>query len=100
MTRYKIVKKTSRNGEDINEYYNILKEVKRWYRSKPTWKYCREFTYASYDSARGERVRRGSLKTAEEYVKNMMNADNIGNTSQDIKIYECRNSKIDKLLDN
>jgi len=92
-TRYKIVKKTSRYSEQIREYYNIMKEVKRWYRSKPMWKYCMEYTYDSY-----HRVSRNTLKEAEKYVQNMMNADNIGNTSQDIKIYECRDSKIDKLL--
>ena len=96
--RYKIVKRKFRNSDSVSEWYYVMKEVKKWYHRKPVWKYCREFTYVSYDSFNGEKVCRKTLKEAEDYVNNMMKADNENLQPEDIKIYECRDTKLDKIL--
>lgn len=96
--RYKIVKEKFRNNSKVHEYYCVMKEVKKWYHRKPVWKHCREFTYASYDSFNGEAVCRSTLKEAEDYIKDMMKADNENLQPEDIKIYECRDTKLDKIL--
>lgn len=96
--RYKIVKEKFRNNSKVFEYYYVMKEVKKWYHRKPVWKNCREFTYASYDTCNGECVRRITLKEAEDYIKDMMKADNENLQPEDIKIYECRDTKLDKIL--
>jgi hypothetical protein len=97
--RYKIVKEKQRNESVIHESYYVMKEVKRWYHRKPVWRYCREFTYASYDSWSGEYVRRKTLKEAEDYIRDMMKADVTDLQPEEIRIYECRDTKLDKILD-
>ena len=98
--RYKIVKRKYRDGATIHVSYYVMKEVKRWYHRKPVWRYCRETTYASYDSWNGEPVRRESLLEAEQYIKDMMKADDENLQPEDIKIYECRDLKLNKILEN
>lgn len=89
--RYKIVKEEVLIDYTLTDKYYIMKEVKRWYHRKPVWKYCREY---------GEIVVRNTLKEAEEYVKKRIKADNYKGEIKDIKIYECRSSKIDKVLNS
>lgn len=98
--RYKIVKNTWRYNDTIQESYSIMKEVKKWYSKKPKWVYCREHTYASYDSWKGEVVTRRTLKDAEDYIKRMLIADDVEEGTVDIKIYECRDSKLNKILND
>lgn len=98
--RYKVVKREVLIDYVPTDRYYVMKEVKRWYHRKPIWKYCKEFTYASYDTWNGERVVRNTLKEAEEYIKKRMKADNHNSEPQDIKVYECRSSKIDKVLNS
>jgi len=96
--RYKIRKHSWVSSDDkINENYYVLYEKKVWWKKEPIWKHCREYTYASYDSWGGERVTRGSIEAAEKYIKLQMIKDD-GLEPEDIKIYECRNSKLEKIL--
>jgi len=100
--RYKVVKKTqiSHHHKGTITNYFVMYEKKVWWKKEPVWRYCREFTYASYDSWRGEPVQRGSLVEAEDYIKIQMRIDNKEFTTEDIKIYECRDSKLNKILEN
>ena len=101
--KYKIVKKYHKHNDVVSERFYVMKEHKPWWSSKPRWKHCREFTYASYDSWKGERVSRNTLEKAEEYVDNMIKSDAIPNETQDIKIIEAtsikRERKLNDLLD-
>jgi hypothetical protein len=98
--RYKVVKKTqiSHHHKGTITNYFVMYEKKIWCKKEPVWRYCRERT--SYDSWRGEPVQRGSLTEAEDYIKIQMRIDNEEFTTEDIKIYECRDSKLNKILEN
>lgn len=96
--RYKIVKKTYISGDKpVNSYY-VMYEKKVWWKKEPVWRYCREHTYSSQDSFFGDPVKRCSLTAAEDYINIRMRIDNNEFTPEDIKIYECRDSKLKKLL--
>ena len=96
--RYKVVKKTYiSNDKPVSNYY-VMYEKKVWWKKEPVWRYCREFTYASYDSWRGEPVKRSNLVEAEDYIKVQMKLKNGDFKDEDIKIYECRDSKLEKIL--
>jgi hypothetical protein len=96
--RYKVVKKTYiSNDKPVSKYY-VMYEKKVWWKKEPVWRYCREHTYTSYDSWRGEPVKRNNLVEAEDYIKIQMRIDNDEFEPEDIKIYECRDTKLDKIL--
>ena len=96
--RYKVVKKTYiSNDKPVSNYY-VMYEKKVWWKKELVWRYCKEFTYASYDSFSGEPVKRPTLTEAEDYIKIQMRVDNDEFTPEDIKIYECRDTKLDKIL--
>jgi hypothetical protein len=69
-----------------------------WWKKEPVWRWCREQTYSSYDSWRGSLVSRNTLKEAEDYIKVQMKLNNGDFKDEDIKIYECRDSKLEKIL--
>lgn len=96
--RYKVVKKTFIHNDKPFERFYIMYEKKVWYKKEPVWKYCREYTYASMDSWVGDPVVRDNLSSAEDYIKLQMRIDNGDFDPEDIKIYECRDSKLDKVL--
>lgn len=93
--RYKIVKKPWRYNHIVYDFYYIMKEVKRWYNTKPKWKHVYENTYSGLS-----KVKFNDLNKAEDYIKKMILADNINLNTEDIKIYETREKIIDKLLEN
>lgn len=96
--RYKVVKKTYiSNDKPVSNYY-VMYEKKVWWKKELVWRYCKEFTYASYDSFSGEAVKRHTLTEAEDYIKIQMRVDNDEFAPEDIKIYECRDTKLDKIL--
>ena len=96
--KYKVVKKTYiSNDKPVSNYY-VMYEKKVWWKKEPVWRYCKEFTYASYDTFSGEPVKRPTLTEAEDYIKIQMRVDNDEFTPEDIKIYECRDTKLDKIL--
>jgi hypothetical protein len=95
--RYKVVKKTFIYNDKVVEYYFVQYEKKVWWKKEPVWRWCREHTYAS-DSWRGEPVSRNTLKEAEDYIKVQMKLNNGDFKDEDIKIYECRDSKLEKIL--
>jgi hypothetical protein len=96
--RYKVVKETHIcDDKPVNNYY-VMYEKKVWWKKEPVWRYCREHTYASYDTWRGEPVKRNNLVEAEDYIKIQMRIDNDEFEPEDIKIYECRDTKLDKIL--
>jgi hypothetical protein len=86
MTKYKIVEVDYRWGEEVLTKYYVMWLGKKWYNFKDKWHYCREYTYASYDTYGGERVSRSTLEDAELYVTNMCKTLN---KPKDIKIIEC-----------
>ena len=95
--RYKVVKKTYiSNDKPVSNYY-VMYEKKVWWKKEPVWRYCKEFTYASYDTFSGEPVKR-PLTEAEDYIKIQMRVDNDEFAPEDIKIYECRDTKLEKIL--
>jgi hypothetical protein len=94
--RYKIVRKEDVFDEKLRERFFVMREYKHWWRRTPRWEYCREFTYASMDTMRGEPVVRDTLAKAEQYIKSKLLEQNL--TEEDVKIYECRDSKLDKIL--
>ena len=98
--RYKVVKHLYRSNEKVFENFQVMKEVKKWYSKNTKWVYCREFTYASMDSYRGEIVTRDTLQAAEDYIKDMMRADDLEFGTTDVRIYECRDSKLNKILND
>lgn len=95
--RYKIQKQSRAFGDSIRDYYYVLYEKKVFWKREPIWKYCREHTYASYSSLNGERVYRNTVDESEKYIKIRMIEDD-GFEPEDIKIYECRDSKLEKIL--
>ena len=96
--RYKVVKKTYiSNDRPVSNYY-VMYEKKVWWKKELIWRYCKEFTYASYDTFSGEPVKRPTLTEAEDYIKIQMRVDNDEFAPEDIKIYECRDTKLDKIL--
>lgn len=96
--RYKVVKKTYiSNDKPVSNYY-VMYEKKVWWKKEPVWRYCKEFTYTSYDTFSGEPVKRPTLTEAEDYIKIQMRVDNDEFAPEDIKIYECRDTKLDKIL--
>lgn len=96
--RYKIVKKTHISDDKPFTKYYVMYEKKLWWKKEPVWKYCREHTYATYDSWIGEPVKRRTLTEAEDYIKVQMKLNNGDFKDEDIKIYECRDSKLEKIL--
>ena len=96
--RYKIVKKSDIYNHQVSTHYYVMYEKKLWWRKEPIWKYCREETWASYGSWRGVPVKRESLSEAEDWIKLQMKINNGDFKDEDIKIYECRDSKLDKIL--
>jgi hypothetical protein len=97
--RYKIQKSSYVQDGKVKDLYYVLYKKKVWWKKEPVWRNCREFTYASYDSWLGERVKRDTLTDAEYYIKEQILTDDIkGLGPVDIKIYECRDSKLDKIL--
>jgi hypothetical protein len=96
--RYKIVKKTAiSNDKPVNLYY-VMYEKKVWWKKEPVWRYCREYTYSSQDSFFGDPVKRYSLTEAEDYINIQMRIGNNEFAPEDVKIYECRDSKLNKIL--
>jgi hypothetical protein len=96
--RYKIVKETYiSNDKPVNLYY-VMYEKKVWWKKEPVWRYSREYTYATHDSFWGEPVKRYSLIEAEDYIKIQIRVHNNEFAPEDIKIYECRDSKLNKIL--
>ena len=94
--RYKVVRKEVIFDEKLEERFYVMKEYKPWWSKTTRWKNCREFTYASHDTLTGEPVVRNTLKEAEKYINAQILAQNL--KIEDVKIYECRDSKLDKLL--
>ena len=98
--RYKVVKKTYINDDKPVSKYYVMYEKKVWWKKEPVWRYCREHTNVTYDSWRGEPVKRSNLVEAEDYIKIQMRIDNDEFAPEDIKIYECRDTKLNKILEN
>jgi len=96
--RYKIVKKTYISDDKPVIRYYVMYEKKLWWKKEPVWRYCREHTYVTYDSWIGEPVKRVTLTEAEDYIKVQMKLQNGDFKDEDIKIYECRDSKLEKIL--
>lgn len=94
--RYKIVRKEDVFDEKLRERFFVMCEYKPWWSRTLRWEYCREFTYASMDTMRGEPVVRDTLSKAEQYIKSKLLEQNL--TEEDVRIYECRDSKLDKIL--
>jgi len=95
--RYKIQKHfwvSSREQEDkIHTTYYILYEKKLWWKKEPIWKHCTEHDWDCGSC----KVSRGTVDAAEKYIKVKMKEDE-GFEPEDIKIYECRDSKLEKIL--
>lgn len=96
--RFKVVKKTYISDDKPVSKYYVMCEKKVWWKKEPVWRYCREHTYVTYDSWRGEPVKRSNLVEAEDYIKVQMKLKNGDFKDEDIKIYECRDSKLEKIL--
>jgi hypothetical protein len=96
--RFKVVKKTYISDDKPFIKYYVMYEKKVWWKKEPVWRYCREHTYVTYDSWRGEPVKRSNLVEAEDYIKIQMKLKNGDFKDEDIKIYECRDSKLEKIL--
>lgn len=95
--RYKIVKKSYIYDDKVYNSYYIMYEKKTWWSKKPVWKYCRE---EDSDSLIGNRVFRDSLQKAEEWVKLQIRKEMGEFDPEDIKIYECRDSKLNSILND
>lgn len=96
--RFKVVKKTYISDDKPFIKYYVMYEKKVWWKKEPVWRCCREHTYVTYDSWRGEPVKRSNLVEAEDYIKIQMKLKNGDFKDEDIKIYECRDSKLEKIL--
>lgn len=94
--RYKIVRKEDVFDEKLRERFFVMYEYKPWWSRTTRWGYCRESTYASDDSWKGVPVVRDTLAKAEQYINSRLLEENL--TQEDVKIYECRDSKLDKIL--
>jgi hypothetical protein len=97
--RYKIQKSSYVRDGNIKDIYCVLYEKKVWWKKEPVWRNCREFNYSSYGSWIGDTVKRNTLVEAEDYIKEQILKNDIeGLEPVDIKIYECRDSKLNKIL--
>lgn len=93
--RYKIVKETYiSNDKPVNLYY-VMYEKKVWWKKELVWRYCRESR--GVDGA-WVLVKRYSLTEAEDYINIQMRIGNNEFAPEDVKIYECRDSKLNKIL--
>lgn len=91
--RYKVVKETHiYNDKPINDYY-VMYEKKVWWKKELVWRYCRENTYNP-----SVPVKRETLLEAENYIKLQIRISSGEFNPEDIKIYECRDSKLEKIL--
>ena len=98
---YKITKEPSFYNGVVREKFGIMVERKRLFSKKTKWVYLREFTYASYDTWNGERVYRGTLKEAEDYVKLLLDISDYNLLDKvDVGVYESRDTKLNKILDD
>lgn len=96
--RYKVVKKTHiYDDKPIYDYY-VMYERKVWWKKELVWRYCKEHTYASSDTWLGVPVKRKTLLEAENYIKLQIRINSGEFNTEDIKIYECRDSKLEKIL--
>lgn len=95
--KYKIVRKEYLYKEEVYERFYVMYESMAWWR-KPKWKHCREFTYASYDDWIGEKVIRNTLAEAESYINSLFLQEKLELESEDVRIYETRESKLNKIL--
>jgi len=93
--RYKIVRKEYIYKEKVYERFHVMYESKAWWR-KPKWKYCREFTYATYDNWIGDKVVRNTLAEAESYINSLFLEEKL--ESEDVRIYETRESKLSRIF--
>ncbi len=96
--RYKIQNEPYVHNNVLYDRYYVLQETKVWWKRKPIWKYVREWTYASMDDWKGCPVRFNTQQEAENFIIQKMKIDNADLSVKDIKIYECRDIKIDKIL--
>lgn len=91
-TRYKIVRKEYFSGHELKERFYVMYEHKPWWSKKKVWKNCYEL-YGGYPV-----VYRNTIEEAEQYIELLIKSQSLA--EEDVKIYECRGSKIDKVLDN
>ena len=71
-------------------------EKKVWWKKEPVWRHCKEETTPVITI----QVKRGILKEAEDYILLQMKIDNGDFQPEDIKIYECRDSKLNRILND
>ena len=93
--RYKIVKHYYTGSDRVLEYFFVMYEKKVWWKKEPVWRHCKE---SNYDYS--IQVKRGILKEAEDYILLQMKIDNGDFQPEDIKIYECRDSKLNRILND
>ena len=93
--RYKIVKHYYTGSDRVLEYFFVMYEKKVWWKKEPVWRHCKEYNH-DYST----QVKRGILKEAEDYILLQMKIDNGDFQPEDIKIYECRDSKLNKILND
>jgi len=93
--RYKIVKKYYHHNDKAKEVFYVMYEKKVWWRKEPVWRYSKEPTYDSSTS-----FYRDTLKEAEDYITMQIKIENGDFDPVDIKIYECRYSKLNKILND
>jgi hypothetical protein len=70
-------------------------EKKVWWKKEPVWRHCKESNH-DYST----QVKRSILKEAEDYILLQMRIDNGDFQPEDIKIYECRDSKLNRILND
>ena len=87
--RYKIVKKTYIYNGKLNYKYDIMYEKKLWWKKTPVWRECWEHD---------RKVSKDTIQEAEEYISIQIRKNNGDFDPEDIKIYECRDSKLNKIL--
>ena len=93
--RYKIVKHYYTGSDRVLEYFFVMYEKKVWWKKEPVWRHCKE-----YNHVYSTQVKRGILKEAEDYILLQMKIDNGDFQPEDIKIYECRDSKLNRILND
>jgi len=91
--RYKIVKHYYTHNDKVTELFYVMYEKKVWWKKELVWRRCKE---NNYDYKKN--VYRNTLKEAEDYILLQMKIDNGDFDPEDIKIYECRDSKLNKIL--
>lgn len=87
--RYKIVKKTYIYNCKLYYKYDIMYEKKLWWKKTPVWRPCWEHD---------RKVSKDTIQEAEEYISIQIRKNNGDFDPEDIKIYECRDSKLNKIL--